>query len=299
MRQLQLKNLTWIDILKPQEKDIDFLRKNFDFHPLILREIKNPTFHPLFESYENYLYWILHFPSWGNNSHIVSQEVDFLITKDALITIRYRKFGDFEEIFKKIEKNQNNLFFETSSHLFYQIVKQLFDDTFPELDKIEKKIDQIEEKIFVKFDEGVIEKMAEIKFNIIDFIKAAKPQQFIWQTVQDKVLKFWGAEFKPYFSDLFTNYHRVLHIIETQQKVIDTLYSSSDALLSNKRNYVIKILTIFTAILLPLSLVASLYGMNLKYLPLSSYPFAFWGFVIFMGLVSLLALIYFKFKKWL
>lgn len=76
MRTLKLKNLTWIDILKPQDSDIEFLQKNFDFHPLILKEIKKPTYHPSFEFYDNYLLWILHFPSWSN-SHITSQENGF------------------------------------------------------------------------------------------------------------------------------------------------------------------------------------------------------------------------------
>lgn len=299
MRQLQLKNLTWIDILKPTEEKIDFLREDFNFHPLILKEVKTPTFHPLFESYNNYLFWILHFPGLGNNSHIISQEVDFLITKDTLITIRYNEFDDFEKVFENIKQNETNLRLETTGHLFYQIVKQLLDDTFPELDKIKEKTDQIEEKIFIRLGEEIIEKITELKLNIIDFIRAAKPQRSIWETAQEKALVFWGEKFKPYFSDLATDYRRILHIIETHKEVVETLYSSFDTLLSNRRNYIIKILTVFTAIILPLSLVTSFYGMNLQYLPIASHPFAFWGFLIFMIGATLSALIYFKYKKWL
>lgn len=299
MRILTLKKLTWIDILKPQEEDIGFLRENFDFHPLILKEIKNPTLHPLFEFYRTYLFWILHFPSWRANSHIISQEIDFLITGNTLITIRYNSFDDFEKIFKEIKEDEKKLRLETSGHLFYQIVRQLLDDTFPELDKIKEKTDQIEARIFIRLDEEIIEKITELKLNIINFIRAVKPQRSIWETAEDKVLEFWGEHFKPYFSDLFTDYRRILHIIETHKEVAETLYDSFDTLLSNKRNYIIKILTIFTAIILPLSLIASLYGMNLEYLPFASHPLAFWGFAIFMLGASVLALFYLKKKEWL
>lgn len=299
MRTLHLKKLKWIDILNPKKEDVEFLRKNFSFHPLILEEIKHPTFHPLLESYESYLFWITHVPNWGTNSHIVSQEVDFLMTSDALVTIRYQKFDDFEKVYEEIAKNQERYRLEITGHLFYHIVRSLLEDTFPELDKIKKEVDEIEEEIFSKLDERIIERLTGLKRDATDFLRTLKPQKYVWEAAQKKCLDFWGARFKPYFSDLFADYHRIFHIIETHKEAVDTLFGSSEALLNAKRNYVIKILTIFTAVILPLSLITSLYGMNIKYLPGSDNPFAFFIFIILMIVVSISSLIYFKWKKWL
>jgi len=299
MRQLKLKNLTWIDIVKPHNGDLDFLQKNFNFHSLILKEIKQPTYHPLFESYNTYLFWILHFPDWEKNSHITSQEIDFLITRNVIITIRYSNFKNFDEIWRNIEQNYSKMKLEITGHLFYQIVRKLLNNTFPEINHIKEIIDEMEDKIFIDPDEKAVIKVNDLKRTIIDFLKTFKPQQFVWENSQEEVLFFWGERFKPYLSDLVTDYRRILHLIDTYWAIAKTLNYSLEAIFNDRRNHVVEILTIFTAIILPLSLLTSLYGMNLAHLPFANHPFAFWGFIILMAVSSILALAYFRYKKWL
>src|SRR3989338_7258409 len=97
MRTIERQNLKWIDILRPTDEDVKFL-ESLEFHPLIVHEIKTPTYHPLLEYYQTYLFWILHFPSWDpKKEQIQGVEIDFLVTKEALITIRYDDFRDFDE----------------------------------------------------------------------------------------------------------------------------------------------------------------------------------------------------------
>lgn len=299
MRVIEHQNLKWVDILKPRSEDTKFLEENFEFHHLILGEIKTPTCHPLVESYQNYLFLILHFPDMDANERIQSIEIDFLITKNTFITIRYEDFDDFEKIFAEVQKNPNRHLDKTSGHLLYFLIKRLFSETFPELDRIKEEIDRCEDKIFQTFDEQIIEQIASIKRQVLDFIRALKPQKSVWENMPEVVLSFWGERLKPYFSDLIADYNRTLHFVETHREVIDSLHLTSSSLLDNKRNYVIKILTIFTAIILPLSLVASIYGMNLLYLPLASHPFAFWLFLGGMFLATILILLFFRKRKWI
>lgn len=300
MRTIEHQNLKWIDILNPRDEDMKFLEDHFGFHHLILEEIKMPTYHPLIESYKNYLFLILHFPELDLTSQqIQTAEIDFLITQDALITIRYQKFNDFEEIFEEIKKNSSHYFNKTTGHLFYYIVKQLFTDTFPELDHIKEEIDKSEDQIFGKFDERVIEHIALTKRQILDFIRAVKPQKSTWDTASEIFISFWGERIKPYVYNLIADYNRMLYFAETQRDVIDSLHLTSNSLLDNKRNYVIKILTIFTAIILPLSLIASIYGMNLDNLPLADHPLAFWMFIVGMIIVIILMIRLFRKKKWI
>ena len=300
MHTIEYENLKWIDILKPGDQEANFLERQFGFHPVIIEEVKTPTYHPLIESYGQYLFLILHFPNFDSASQQIQNiEVDFLITKDALITIRYQEFRDFEDIFSTASGSPNNYLNKTTGHLLHSIVKRLFNKTFPELDRVKEAIDRIEDEIFERFDESIIENIAYIKHEILDFIRALKPQKSVWDRAPEVALDFWGERLKPYFSDLIADYNRTLHFAETHREVADSLHFTSSSLLDNRRNYVIKILTIFTAILLPLSLVASIYGMNLAYLPLANHPSAFW---IFLGLMSgstLLALIWLKKNKWI
>ena len=131
MRVIEYQNLKWIDILKPTDEDIKFLQDNYNFHHLILEEIKTPTYHPLLGSYESYLFWILHFPDMDALKQIRTIEIDFLITQNAIITVRYEDFDDFEEVFAKIQKNPEKRLDKTTGHAFHFLIKKLFSATFP------------------------------------------------------------------------------------------------------------------------------------------------------------------------
>lgn len=299
MRVIEYQNLKWIDILKPTDEDIKFLEDNFNFHHLILEEIKTPTYHPLLGSYESYLFWILHFPDMDNNKQIRTIEIDFLITQNAFITVRYEDFDDFDDVFDKVQKNPERRLDKTTGHVFHFLIKKLLSATFPELDHIKEDIDKCEYRIFQNFDEKFIEQIAPIKLLVLDFIRALKPQKSIWDNALEIVLNFWGPGLKPYFVDLIADYSRILHFVETHKEVVDSLHLTSSSILDNKRNYTIKILTIFTAIILPLSLITSIYGMNLAHLPFANHPLAFWVFLAGLIITTLLMLILFRKRQWI
>ena len=301
MRIIEYQKLKWVDICKPKDEDIKYLADNFDFHPLILEETKTPTYHPLLTAYKTYLFWILHFPNMDSGNHnMQSAEIDFLITKDAIITIRYQKFHDFEQIMQEIQDNPGSFMHKTTAHLFYFAIKKLFNATFPELDKIKEEIDQCENKIFRSLDDKIIERIAYIKHRVLDFIRAFKPQKSVWDASLAVVLGFWGEErLKPYFTDLVADYRRILYFAETHKEVIDSLHMTSSSLLDNKRNYVIKILTVFTAIILPLSLLTSIYGMNIIHLPFADHPMAFWWLLGGMISATAIMLLFFRRRNWI
>jgi len=149
MRTVEYENLKWIDIVKPTDQETSFLERQFGFHHIIVEEIKTPTYHPLIESYGSYLFLILHFPNFNHrNQQIQNIEIDFLITKDTLVTIRYQDFSDFDEFLSAAEKNPSLYLSKTTGHLLHFIIKRLFNKTFPELDRIKEAIDNIEDKIF-------------------------------------------------------------------------------------------------------------------------------------------------------
>jgi magnesium transporter len=160
-------------------------------------------------------------------------------------------------------------------------------------------LDKIEDKIFKHFGDDIIEGVAHVKRQILDFIRALKPQKAVWDSAHDVMTNFWGEGLKPYVSDVVADYNRMVHFTDIHREVADSLHVTSSSLLDNRRNYVIKILTVFTAILLPLSLVASIYGMNLKYLPFADNPYAFWWFFGGMLTTTIVSVTLLKKNKWL
>ena len=300
MRVTEYSNLRWVDILKPTEEDIKFLEKNFDFHHLIIEEIRTPTYHPIIANYKTYLFWILHFPdSDPQTEQIQTMEVDFLITHNAVVTVRYQDYDDFDNALAAVREKPAYYMSKTTGHLLHYLVKELLGQIFPELDKVKEAIDRSEEHIFRKFDEELIEEVASINWQILDFLRAMKPQKSVWDAAPAIATEFWGERINPYISDIILDYNRVLHFVETHKEAADSLHDILSSLLDNKRNYVIKVLTIFTAIILPLSLVASIWGMNLNRLPLANNPLAFWLFLGGMLAVTAIMLWFFRHRKWI
>ena len=139
MRSIEYENLKWIDIVQPGDQEANFLERQFGFHPLIVGEIKTPTYHPLIESYGSYLFLILHFPNFSlETQKIQNIEVDCLITKDTFITIRYQDFSDFDDIFSIVEQHPSQYLNKTSGHIMHFLTKKLLNKTFPELDRIKE-----------------------------------------------------------------------------------------------------------------------------------------------------------------
>jgi magnesium transporter len=121
MQKIQIKNLTWVDMVDPDHNDIDYLR-SLNFHPVVLNELKYPTLRPKVEQYDDYLYMVLHFPIYHPKEKTSkSVEVDFLITKYALITIRYGKVQPLQEFWEKCKKGETEPHFQnsTASLLYY------------------------------------------------------------------------------------------------------------------------------------------------------------------------------------
>ena len=127
METIKIKNLTWVDIVDPKKEDIEYLKQNFDFHPVVLNELTIPTLRPKVENYDHYLYMVLHFPIYHPKEKTSkSMEIDFLITSTTLITVRYGKIQPLSEFWKKCEaKDIDPHFGETTASLLYCMIGEL------------------------------------------------------------------------------------------------------------------------------------------------------------------------------
>lgn len=302
---MQIKNLTWIDIADPDKKDIDYLRKNFNFHPVVLKELTSPTLRPKVEHYDSYLYMVLHFPIYDPKEKTTqSMEVDFLITKDTLITVRYGKIQPLSEFWQKCQADKDYLYFQDSPALLLNcLLENLNDFSLRQIDHITKKINDVEKKIFkikgTREEAKIVEKILLIRRDILDFRRTIKPQGTILKSLELRGIEFFGQKMQPYFTDIIGSYLRVWDLLENHKETIESLQAANDSWLSNRTNLVMKILTMFAVIVCPLTLVAAIFSMNTKYLPFAGTDYDFWiilGFMI-IGTVSILIIL--KSKKWL
>ena len=172
-----------------------------------------------------------------------------------------------------------------------------------QIDHITRKIDVIEKAVFeesrLKNEEKLVEDISVIRRDILDFRRAIKPQDTILESLKIRGTEFFGKLTKPYFSDIIGDHMRVWELLENHKETIESLQEANDSLLSHRTNRIMKLITLFAVIVFPLTLLASLFGMNTRHTPIIGINHDFWIIVGIMIIGTTAMLIVFKKKKWL
>lgn len=301
MKQIQSK-ITWIDILNPNQSDIDYLGANYKFHPLIMAELLKPSSRSKVEMYNNYIYIVYYIPIYDPCTRISkSTEVDFLITKDTIITARYSNIEPIDNFFNKLEKDitsHEKYLDKTTGHLLYEILENCQEFSLRQLSHISEKICHIGESIFKGNEKQMIKEISLVKRDILDQRLITRPQKTILESLFTKGLKFFGKDIEIYFNDLIGDYEKVWDALDNLKETIEALESTNNTLFGSKTNEIMKLLTIMAFITFPLSLLSNIFSMNTTGTPLVSGPYGFWIIVGIMLIVSAGFFIFFKIKKW-
>lgn len=305
MNTIKSKKITWIDIEGPTNKDVNYLRKNFNFHPLVLEELIPPSYRSRVDHYGQYLFLILHVPFLNKETReIKSRELDIIVTKDALITSRYHSVLPLKALFDQCdlyEEARIEYMNQTTGHLLYHILERIIEYILPRLDFLEEKIDEIEDEIFHGKEKEMVTEISIIKRAVIDFRRVVKPQQDLTQSLLKRGVEFFDKKLEPYLFDLRGGYSKIWHTLENQRETIEALEDTNQSLLSTKTNEVMKVLTVFASIAFPLTLLASIFGMNVN-LPFAGEPGSgldFWIVSFIMIMTTIVLIVYFKKQKWL
>jgi len=301
MRKIETQNLTWIDFLEPSADELLFLKK-LKLHPLALEEFSTPSARPKASLYGNCLYLTLHVPLFDKlNRRTYPSELDIVMTKDHLINGHDKDIFQLREFFTKIQRNKKvreKYMSQSPGYLLYYIVEMLLESCFPKIDHINKNLDRIEEEIFKGNEKQMLHEISFVKRDILNFRRTLKPQKSVLESLARDNYPLLEPELHPYYQDLVGTNIRVWSALENAKEVVESLEETNDALLSNKLNTTMKVLTIFSAVMLPMTVISSILSMTM-HIPLSQNPHAFWIYVGVMLVISAITILIFKVKKWI
>jgi len=298
---LNLDHLRWIHIPNPTDENIEYLKENFDFHPLDLEDCQTKVQRPKIDVYDNYRFLILHFPYFDKALKFVkTKEVKIFWGKDYIITIGrshwvIRKL--FQEIKKKAEIDVEELD-NTSDALLYTIFDTLMDDSFRLLRMIEDNLEKISLEIFTRKPETIIEDISITRKNLILLNTTFKPQLRLFQKFESGMVRGFTKNMEDYWGDVLDAYQKMWDSIEDYQELIQGFAQTFDSLQANKTNEIMKVLTVFSSVLLPLTFLTGLYGMNV-HLPIEKDNNAFFIIAGIMILIVVALLLYFKKRRWI
>jgi len=299
---IKIGTLRWHHILNPSDENLEYLKDNFHFHPLDIEDCKEEyNQRPKVDVYDDYYFMILHFPFFDRyNKFLRTREVKIFWGEDYVITIG-KSHWVVTEMFKEgKEQEAHSEAFEigTSDALLYAILERLMKATQIIIKKIGDDVDSINRALFDIKAERTIEKISIIRKNIILLNTMFKPQLPLLARFESGQIEGYADNMEDYWGNILDYYKQMWDMTEDYAELIEGLSQTFDSLQANRTNEIIKILTLISSILLPLTFLTGLYGMNVN-LPLKDDPRAFWIVIAAMLLIVISMYILFKRKKWM
>jgi len=296
-------NVSWIDFVSPTSKEARDLVDTHGIHPRIAQEVLSPTIKPKLSVYNGNIYLVLHFPAIRHtHSNEKNQEVDFILTKDSLITVHYdtvdsiSAFAKEFEISAVVDKDEKKIH---AGFIFYHLILKLYNALQDELDFIESSLAKIEDNIFLGKERSMVIELSSMSRVLLDMEQTIEGHERALKDLLAEGDTFFGKSFTQELQDVLHEYHTVYHRIRDQREFLGELRTANDSLLSAKQNEIMKTLTIMAFVTFPLSLVAGIFGMNTIYLPFIGKQGDFWIVIGIMVALTALMFAYFKHNKWL
>jgi magnesium transporter len=298
---VEAEGLRWINIERPRAADRVWLEEHFDFHPLDYEDVFSRNQRPKVDEYDGYLFVVLHFPAFDRTvGRLNAAEVDIFIGPDFLVTLPNEALPPIEYLFERVrtrEELRDQLFSKGAGYLLYKIVDDCVDSSFPMLRKIGNKLDHLEEEIFSGRGGEVVRDISNAKQEIINFRKIVRPQRTALKDLE-RTKRYIPETLDIYFDDINDASERVWDMLENFKEVIEGLEATNESVLSHRLNDVLRVLTAFSAVMLPLTLIASIFGMNNK-VPGEESVAGFWIVVGTMVVLLVGTIALFRKRGWL
>jgi magnesium transporter len=304
VHELSANGLTWVNVVAPDTETAQALALRFGWHPLDVEDIVSKRQRPKVDDYEDdgYLFAVLHFPVFDQAvQRLNAAELDIFIGHDYVVTIPNRELLPVTRLFDRCqddERLREQLFARGAGRLLYEVLDDLFDYCFPILDKIAHKLDVIEDEMFEGRSEEVVRDLSNVKQEIISYRKIIKPERTTLRVLERRVENFLPEELELYFDDIVDAAERIWDLLDNYKEVVEGLESTNESVISHRQNDVLRLLTVFTVIVLPLTMLTGVFGMNVAF-PGEGTREAFW--IIAAALVALLGGMvgFFRWKRWL
>jgi len=289
----KVDGIRWVDWVSLSEKDIKKTLEKYKIHELDLEACLEWNQRARVDRYDDYNFLIYNFPKYNRSTKVYElNEFNIFFNKEFLITFRDFPFSRINKIFenyseKKVEWEHKEIKISTG-YIIYEITQAMLEKMFNVIKNIKLDIRQLETKVFETGNTVLVKDIMIKKRNIVVLKHMFKPQMIVLRQLETTINEMYAGEMEVYFEDLEDKLEQIVSDIEVLDEYIESVEDAFKTMIDIKTNFVIKVLTIFSAFMLPLTLLTSFYGMNVTGLPLaeSTYVFGFmWISVIFMMLI--------------
>ena len=302
--ELSADGLTWVHLDSPTSEEAALLQERYGWHPLDIEDVLSRRQRPKIDEYaeDGYLFVVLHFPVYDKTvQRLNAAELDSFVGQDYLVTLPNVELLPVTRLFHRCHEDlelRAQLFGKGSGYLLYHVLDDLFDYCFPILDKIGHKLDSLEDDIFEGRSDEVVRDISNVKQEIISYRKIIKPERPTLRLLERYVERFLPQELELYFDDIVDASERIWDILDNYKEVVEALEDTNESAINHRQNDILRVLTVVSVILLPMTLITGIFGMNVHF-PGFGTAAAWWGIVAGMVALAVCLAAFFRYKRWL
>jgi len=293
--------VVWVDMEKPNETDERVLLDVFHFHPLTVEDCRENRHYPKVEEFNGYIYFIVH----GVTADISPDrfntiELDGFLGPNYVITYHHDMFRSINNVKQQLRTTPIACQ-RGAPFLLHQILDQIVDYYSPVLDDFDDRIDKLEDDIFTlrRPNNEILSEIMDLKRSVLRLRRISGKQMDILHRMSRGEFSLIPEEMRPFYRDVYDHLVRVVDLAENYRDLISGSLEAYLSVVSNRLNEIMKVLTIFSAVMLPLTFIAGVYGMNFDNMPELHSRYGYYAVWILMSIVAVGMLLFFKRRGWI
>jgi magnesium transporter len=290
----------WVDILDPQRENLEpLIEVRFGFHELAAEDSLSPNTLPKYDPFPEYDFFIFRAVDVNLHEHgSQTYKLAAFLGRNFLFTIHREVMAPIDDVCNRLPSDRR-LLANGPDFLLYSIVDQMVDAHFPLLDSIEECVDNLQDTIFKDAHPKHLDELLHLKRDVNVLRRQSLPQRELLNQISRGDGQFIQKQHLIYFRDLYDHMFRISETIDVERDMMAGTMEAYLSVIANRTNEIMKFLTIFSAIMLPLTLIAGIYGMNFAYEPELHWRYGYWYALGLMALTAALMLIWFRRKGWM
>jgi magnesium transporter len=305
IRQVQEKHqvLLWLDVLDPTPEDLEFLGSTFGFAEICLKDCGEYTKNPKLDEYDDYLFIVTHV--LHEAEELMFPEMDIFLSHNYLVTVHYYHVDELEQYWHRLLQRLYDGPMRTD-FLLYHVITAVADSFHKVVEEIAAQIEDLEEDIIVGNLDNILPQITTLRRRLIYFRRQLSSEVAMLEKLTQPDIEFFTEESRAYLRDAMERFQRVLHFVDVNRELIAALFETYLSVISLRmtetsaeQNRIMQRLTVITAVFMPLTLLAGIYGMNFEFMPELDWKYGYFAVLLVMLLLGLGLYRHFKKRGWL
>jgi magnesium transporter len=294
------ETVTWINVSGVHKVDVlEAIGKQFGLHPLLLEDIANTDQRPKLDDYETCLFLVVKMLTGTDRGDTLVEQISFVIGRNYVLSFQENGTDVFRPVRDRLRSGKGRLRQHGSDYLLYALVDAVVDEYFAVLEMLGEKIEALQERVVANPNPDTLKDIHALKRQLLFVRRAVWPLREALNSLSRAEHPFLREPIKVFFRDVHDHVIQIVDTIETLREMVSACLDIYLSSVSYRLNAVMRVLTVITTIFMPLSFIASIYGMNFEHMPELKWE---WGYPLILGVMGLVAggmLIGFRQRKWL